>query len=236
MLLMTQLPRRAVLGIADPFGCDRQRRARMVVARRQSSPVPHEAIVRHGCPARLCGDDGNGAGADGRAWQREDHRHVGRIDLLLERDADRPGQAALGERPPERRPGPVRHRRARSRRTPAARTSRSRPAISERPRHDGHRDASAVSGPPVQFCGKKSRSAAGRRVGRCRAAAAGARAPGVRPLRRLSIAERRRPSDVPSSAARYRRRSARHRYCQLVCRLRRTATPPAARRSTRPSR
>ena len=33
----------------------------------------------------------------------EDHRHIGRIDLLLERDADRPAQAALGERLPERR-------------------------------------------------------------------------------------------------------------------------------------
>ena len=33
----------------------------------------------------------------------EDHRHVGRIDLLLERDADCPGKAALAQRLPEGR-------------------------------------------------------------------------------------------------------------------------------------
>src|SRR5262245_43990078 len=32
----------------------------------------------------------------------EDHRHVGRIDLLLERYADRPVEAPFGERPPGR--------------------------------------------------------------------------------------------------------------------------------------
>jgi len=34
---------------------------------------------------------------------REGHRHVGRIDLLLEWNTDGPGEAALGERLPERR-------------------------------------------------------------------------------------------------------------------------------------
>ena len=37
------------------------------------------------------------------AGDGEDHRHVGGIDLLLERDADGPGQAALAQRLPERR-------------------------------------------------------------------------------------------------------------------------------------
>lgn len=42
-------------------------------------------------PAARAAASGNG----------EDHRHDGGIDLLLERDADGPDQAALGERLPE---------------------------------------------------------------------------------------------------------------------------------------